>query len=183
MTTKANKRVRTIRYRVAGLDMVATKLRTLCADYLTRTLDMTEGEFVRALHNHADAARLEMRAVTVKVKNINWVPYEQAPGIDYSRSATDPVVAWATEHGVLIDDTGAWYMVKDQSTGHVNGMPHTRGIRRITNGIMVYIETSSGEAIKGHMDSWVPDPKVPAIVRTNALRKAAKAERIEREYV
>src|ERR1035438_9505300 len=71
------------------------------------------------------------------------------------------VVDFCHAHKLTLGRKRQWYWCSNQENkdgtpkwGQVNGLPTTRGIPRITNGVDVWIELASGELFLGHQDWW-----------------------------
>lgn len=66
------------------------------------------------------------------------------------------VVDWSAKNKVLLAHNEYWWWLNDdERPAHFHGLPETRGIPRITNGIDVWSELFSGKLFKGHRDNLV----------------------------
>lgn len=83
------------------------------------------------------------------------------------------LVAFLRKHDVTIPfaQFDSWRMLQptEQLVGEIQGLPESRGIVRATNGILCFIELSSGALFEGHYESFVPDPKENPHVRLGRL--------------
>ena len=71
------------------------------------------------------------------------------------------VVDFAHAHKLTLGRKRQWYWCSNQENkdgsprwGNIVGLPTTHGIPRITNGVDVWIELTSGELFLGHQDWW-----------------------------
>lgn len=51
--------------------------------------------------------------------------------------------------------------MKQPCQGHINGLPHFRGLAVATNGIHVALQTSSDNLLLGHLEWMVKDDSEP----------------------
>jgi hypothetical protein len=89
---------------------------------------------------------------------------------------TTAVATFMARHRLTLPYRENWYIIHPmrQKVGQVNALNNLRGIPRITNGIMLYIEKASGEVVEVHRDWFVYDD--PEIQDDHEL-KASKHER------
>lgn len=64
-----------------------------------------------------------------------------------------------SQHGIVRKDAHHWRIVVNQPSGEINGLPTSRGVARVTNGILVIIEQPNGELFEGHLDFFIKDEK------------------------
>ncbi len=93
------------------------------------------------------------------------------------------VIDWCHQHHVLLTKNSKkfpWRWIdSDEIPGMINGFPTCRGIPRITNGILVYLERGDGSTFLGHMDWFMPDMITKA---TSTKTQKTKNKRAEIEF-
>lgn len=80
---------------------------------------------------------------------------------EYAR--TTSVILFCDRHRITLSNKEHWYPVLRQLPGHVNALdtPNLRGVPRITNGVMMYIERSDEQVVMVHREWFVyDDPEV-----------------------
>ncbi len=84
----------------------------------------------------------------------------------------DAVIAWCAKHEVVEPRIEEWRMVptKEQRMGEINALTHSRGIPRITNGIMCWIEREDGTLYRGHWAWFVHDATEPQATRLSGTK-------------
>jgi hypothetical protein len=87
---------------------------------------------------------------------------------------TTAVVTFMARHRLTLPHREDWYIIHPmrQRPGQVNALGNLRGIPRITNGIMLYIEKASGEVVEVHRDWFVYDD-----VEVQAVHESKSGER------
>jgi len=74
---------------------------------------------------------------------------------DFGRFVSDQkVVDFTTQKGIVLEKMHKWWWLREQRTGECRDLPGLRGFARITNGLVMYIEDSSGATFLVHNDNF-----------------------------
>jgi hypothetical protein len=115
---------------------------------------------------------------------------------DQRRDANHALAAWArdiktmdfvVDHNITLGTSGKktiWRWVDEETEvpGIIQGMPTLRGIPRITNGVLMYVEQENGKVFLGHIDSFCRDLRDIDLNGVAITRKKSKSERNEDEF-
>ncbi len=94
------------------------------------------------------------------------------------------VSEFAREKRLVLPRPHCWYLVSpdDTATGQVNAVPTVRGTTVASNGILLALETETGDVLIGHRDWFVKDVVEPANNGTTKPR-SPRSEALANKYV
>ena len=94
------------------------------------------------------------------------------------------VIKFANQYGLVLGRKEHWRMTKPYN-GEIQGIPTSRGVLKITNGIDCYIEQPDGRVFFGHVMNFKPDEidskDWEALVKFPAREKVKSKEAMLRE--
>jgi len=77
------------------------------------------------------------------------------------------VMKFFADHNMPYPRKGVWRPV-NHAIGEINGLPNSRGIVTVTDGIMCYIVCADSSLYRGHYSWFIPD-KVEKVLQGKAL--------------
>lgn len=94
------------------------------------------------------------------------------------------VSQFTREKRVLLPRPHPWYLVSPDNIAHgeINGVPSVRGTTVVTNGILVALETETGNVLFGHIEWFVPDAREAGSWRPDKTIES-HAEKMAKKYV
>lgn len=143
---------------------IVERLESLCRAYRQSAVD--DSTFVKQLVNASKQANDTSHYVALR---------NQQASLDWKQYASDSaMIAWCEAHDCSLPGKRTWVWMRDQRMGEIIGIPGSRGIPRITDGIQCIIELEGGGIFIGHRNWFEADP---LSINQNVLARQRRARK------
>lgn len=121
--------------------------------------------------------------VTFQVETRKTLPTSEE--LDYSTKAylvDTEVLLFFSKHDMPVPKTDTFWRMTDRVLGEISGVPSSRGLIQVTDGMVCWIERSDESLFRGHASWFEPDDEsvdVEELVALRPVKKRFKAEEID----
>lgn len=99
--------------------------------------------------------------------------------VDYSTKAyyvDTEVLLFFSKHDMPVPKTDTFWRTTDAVLGEISGVPTSRGVIRVTDGMVCWIERSNGSLFRGHASWFMPDDEEVDVEELLAPKKEKKSK-------